>query len=243
MMKVLLDYRMVTWSGIGRYSQELARALHERDDIELCLIKTKDNQLPIELTDVSYFDAGAHPLSSKGFRELRMATRSFVPDLLHCTHISTPNLKGLVSSEGKKIPVVTTLHDLTPIIVDGVMPSFAKRAIYSGLNQRAVNWSSALITPSQHTIGDLEKYFPKIACPITAIPLAADELLKVEPVKPSAMNYLSPVFQRNFLLSFGNTKPHKDLPTLFAAFEQVAAGHDDISLLLVGKEPPNYLRQ
>ncbi len=39
----------------------------------------------------------------------------------------------------------------------------------------------------------------------------------------------------------GNTKPHKDLPTLFSAFERIAAGDSEIVLLLVGEGDDAYL--
>ena len=34
-MRVLLDCRMAGWSGVGRYTTGLARALAARDDVEL----------------------------------------------------------------------------------------------------------------------------------------------------------------------------------------------------------------
>jgi len=246
-MKVLFDYRMATWSGIGRYSQSLALALAQRDDVDLGLVVAQDdlekNIVPEPLMQLPLFKASAHPLIAKGFREIRAVVREFNPDLVHCTHISTPNLKGVRTNAGKQVPVVTTLHDVTPLIVDGVMPSFAKRVIYSGLNQRALNWSDALITPSQHTVDDLRRFFPQFKTPISVIPLAADELKSIRPARPTSLKYLSPEFQQDFIFSFGNIKPHKDLPTLLAAFAEIADRCDTLSLLLVGKEPPNYLQQ
>ncbi|MCL2525963.1 MAG: glycosyltransferase family 4 protein [Coriobacteriia bacterium] len=237
-VKVLFDYRMATWSGIGRYSQGLALALQGRDDVELSLVTMKgDPAPPPALADAPVYPASKHPLTGGGYRELRNAVMASGADILHCTHISTPNLKGL------NVPIVTTMHDLTPLIVTDTMPSFAKRAIYTGLNQRATTWSSAIITPSEHTAKDIMKLFPRTRCPITAIPLAADELKGLEPRRPDAMDKLPQAFEGTFLLSFGNTKAHKDLPTLIKAFEKLCEKRDELSLVLVGKEPPGYLHE
>ena len=236
-MNILFDYRMASWSGIGRYSTGLAMALAQRDDVNLSLVVMADDPLPKALAGLELHPCSKHPLSTGGFRELRDATLCSGADLLHCAHISTPNLRA---GKQQPIPIVTTLHDLTPLIIRGVMPSLAKRAVYSGLNSRAIDWSSALITPSQHTAHDIERLFPKSADKLTAIPLAADELLAVEPARPAVMDALRQG-SASFILSMGNTKPHKDLPTLLKAFEQIADSHPNLSLLLVGKEEPGYL--
>jgi len=244
-MKILFDYRMATWSGIGRYSRSLARALHKRDDIELCLIAMTGNILPDDFCDLQIIQADKHPLSAGGFRELRNAAAKVKPDVVHCTHITTPNLKGVMRSDGRTPPIVTTMHDLTPLLIDDVMSSLMKRAAYSGLNQRSLNWSKAVITPSEHTKSDIERFFPRAVSEglITVIPLAADELLNVEPTRPATMECLNPQFQANFLLSMGNTKAHKDIPTLLKAFERLARSHLDLALILVGDEPAGYLKQ
>ena len=238
-MKVVLDYRMFSWSGIGRYSQGLALALARRDDLELSLICELGATLPNELAQLPRFEATAHPLNAKGFRELLFAVRDLDADLLHCVHISTPRPKA-------KVPIVTTLHDLTPLLVGGVMPSIFKRAAYSALNSRAVSDSSAIITPSQHTAADVAKFFPKSAGKITTIPLAADELLSIKPTRPKAVDCLSQSvtdLAAPFILSMGNIKEHKNLSTLFAAFKEVARSQSNINLLLVGKEPTGYLHK
>ena len=243
-MKVLLDYRMTTWSGIGRYSRSLALALSERSDVRLCLIKMVGESLPDALSDVQAVDATRNPLSSGGFREMREAVIETVPDVVHCTHITTPNLIKALPG-GLIPPIVTTMHDVTPLLIKGVMPSFAKRAVYSGLNNRAVNWSRAIVTPSKHSKSDVEKFFPraKNLDMVTAIPLAANELLSTDPLRPAQMECLAPQYQQKFILSMGNTKPHKDVPSLLLAFELIADEHGDLSLVLVGEEPPGYLKK
>ena len=45
-----------------------------------------------------------------------------------------------------------------------------------------------------------------------------------------------------YLLAMGNTKPHKELPTLLNAFGILAPSFPDLRLLLVGSEPAGYLQ-
>ncbi|MDO8914929.1 MAG: glycosyltransferase family 1 protein, partial [Coriobacteriia bacterium] len=44
-----------------------------------------------------------------------------------------------------------------------------------------------------------------------------------------------------YILSMGNTKPHKDLPTLLRAFATLAATRTDLRLLMVGADVPGYI--
>jgi alpha-1,3-rhamnosyl/mannosyltransferase len=44
-----------------------------------------------------------------------------------------------------------------------------------------------------------------------------------------------------YLLSMGNTKPHKDLPTLLRAFARVAPAWPDLRLLLVGADVAGFV--
>ena len=44
-----------------------------------------------------------------------------------------------------------------------------------------------------------------------------------------------------YVLSFGNTKPHKDVPTLIRAFAVLAEADPELRLLLVGPDQPGYV--
>ena len=172
MTKVLLDYRFSQDPNSGSYVRNLARSLKSQKGIKLCLIMKPSEDLPEELEKLELIKRSKDPLSGAGYKELREAVKVLQPDLVHCPDISTPNLKGIAPD--KTIPIVTTIYDLSPLLVKGVMPSFIKRATYSGLVQRAFNWSNALIVPSEQTYKSIQQFYPKLANDdlITLIPVS-----------------------------------------------------------------------
>jgi glycosyltransferase involved in cell wall biosynthesis len=84
-----------------------------------------------------------------------------------------------------------------------------------------------VITDDERTVGDLAGFLGVPAAKTVVIPLGVDEayLADAEPLAP----------QRPFLLYVGNRKPHKDLVTLFAAWE--ALGEETtLDLFLTGED-------
>ena len=227
-MRVLLDCRMATWTGVGRYSVGLVRALASRGDIEVVLAVAAGEAPPVE--DVEQLPAAHGPFGLAGARELGRIARAASPDVTHCLHFPTPS--------PAPHPLVVTMHDLSPVLLPGVMPSALKRTVYSTLNARAVSVSDRIITDAAFTVAEIERTFPRAVGKVTSIPIAADDFSAgdVGTIPPG----LVPA-GADYLLSMGNTKPHKDLPTLFSAFERIAARDSEIVLLLVGAGDDAYL--
>jgi glycosyltransferase involved in cell wall biosynthesis len=238
-LRVLLDCRMATWTGVGRYTVGLARALARIDDIELIQVIADGEQPPVavraQADEVGGASAASEPISASkhpftlgGGRELARIARDIKPDVLHCPHFPTP----LPATH----PLVVTTHDLTPLVVPGVMPGRVKRAVYRWWNHRAVRVADQIITDASFTLGEIERIFPHAAGRITAIPLGVDDFASVQ---------FRPVAKRDgrapYVLSMGSTREHKDLPTLLRAFATVASGRPDLRLLLVGADEPGYL--
>jgi glycosyltransferase involved in cell wall biosynthesis len=231
-MRVLLDCRMAAWSGVGRYTTGLARALASRDDVELVQVHAAGESPPVA-PDLSaqVLAATAHPFGPLGALELARLARRAGPDLVHCPHFPTPApIRG---------PLVVTLHDLTPLLVTGVMPSTTKRALYRTWNARAVRLADRVVVPTRATAIDLERLFPAARGKLEVIAEAADDFSS-GPIGPLA-GRRAQLAARPYLLSMGNTKPHKDLPTLLRAFARLAISVPELHLLLVGDEPCGYL--
>ena len=224
---------MADWTGIGRYTRGLVSGLlqlAEVEDLQLTLVVAphqrhfSERRSPLQLVT-----AGKPPLSLGGLREIARTARDVSPDVLHCTHISTPR-------PATPVPLVTTIHDLTPLVVEDSMPSAARRRVYRSLNARAVKRSAALIVPSQATAGDVATYFPPSAEKLHVIPEAADDFISAaKQLMPEFIEKLPPA---PFFLSMGNTKPHKNLPVLLEAFSRLDS---DAQLLLVGAGESAYL--
>jgi glycosyltransferase involved in cell wall biosynthesis len=231
-MRVLLDCRMATWSGVGRYTTGLASALAARDDVELVLaVAGADGPALAPALKAEVITCSRHPLGFFGSFELARLIREMGADVVHCAHFPTPI--------PATTPVVVTLHDVAPLRVRGVMPSPAKRAVYRAWNARAAGVAVRLIVPSRWTAGEAEQCFRAARGKLTVIPEAAD-LFASGPVGPLEGS-LAELVSAPYLLSMGNTKPHKDLRTLLGAFALLAASRPSLSLLLVGEKKPGYL--
>lgn len=230
-MRVVLDCRMASWTGVGRYTVGLARALAARDDVELTQIVARGEEPPAP--DTPAIEATRHPFSLPASNELARLARSARPDVVHCTHFPTP--------VPAPHPLVVTLHDLSPLLVEGVMPSAAKRGVYRWWNGRAAGVADRIVVPSDCTRADVARVFPEAAEKLVVTPEAADDFA-AGPVA-SLPEALAAHLGGAYLLSMGSTKRHKDLPTLLRAFALVAPARPDLRLALVGVEPPGYLER
>jgi glycosyltransferase involved in cell wall biosynthesis len=231
-MRVLLDCRMAGWSGVGRYTVGLARALAAGGEVELVQVCAVGERAPVAPGDgAEVVMARAHPFGLRGALELGRLVRRSGVDLVHCPHFPTPL--------PARVPLVVTLHDLTPLVVPGVMASRAKRSTYRRWNARAARAARRIVVPSRWTESDVERLFPAARGKLAVTPEAADDFSE-GPVGPLRAD-LAAVAAPPYLLSMGNTRPHKDLGTLLAAFARLAPSSPDLRLLLVGAEEPGYV--
>jgi len=225
-MRVLLDCRMADWSGVGRYTTGLVRALAARGDLELIQVVAAAGSIPAPGSES--VSATAHPFTPAGGLELGRIARRVAPDVTHCLHFPTP--------VPARHPLVVTIHDLTPLLVPGVMRTFPHGLGYRAWNSLMSRSADRVITDAAFTARDVIRFFPKLAGRIVPIALAADDFTAgpVGALPPAASG-------SRYILSMGNTKPHKDLPTLLRAFEVVAAKHPDVRLLLAGADVPGFV--
>ncbi|MEI7813720.1 MAG: glycosyltransferase family 1 protein [Coriobacteriia bacterium] len=241
-VRVLLDCRMATWTGVGRYTTGLARALAQMEEVELIQVSAAGEWPPVAAasspdavggppTAPQHISAAKHPFSLGGARELSRIARDVSADVIHCPHFPTP----LPTIH----PLVVTMHDLTPLVVPGIMPSVTKRLAYRWWNRRAVHVADRIITDAAFTVGEIERVFPLARGRVTAIPLGVDDFA-AGPVGTLAGSLLA-LTENPYLLSMGSTRGHKDLPTLLSAFAVIAVQRPELRLLLVGAEDPGYL--
>jgi alpha-1,3-rhamnosyl/mannosyltransferase len=119
------------------------------------------------------------------------------------------------------------------------MPSTLKRALYRQCISRAVRLADCVIVPSRATFTDLSRLYPKVSDRVVVTPYAADDFSAAPP--KTLTNGPAGKTSMPYLLTMGNTRPHKDLPTLLRAFGALAPSLPDLHLLLAGTEPPGYL--
>jgi glycosyltransferase involved in cell wall biosynthesis len=212
-MRVLLDCRMATWTGIGRYTTGLARSLARRDDIELVQLVARGQLAPVpDLAEViAVAGSPLSPLAARGFSRV---AREVGSDVIHCAHFPTPI--------PTVHPLVVTLHDLTPMVLPEVMPSRIKRAVWTWWNRRAAREADLIAANSQHTASDIRRLLPDSDGKVRVVLHATDDALVREPAEALPGDLAAWLGATPFVLSMGNTKPNKDLPTLLAAFQTLA---------------------
>ena len=238
-LRILLDCRMADWSGVGRYATGLARALAARDDIELVQAIGRGQLPPVASSNdegratASAIVAEGHPFGPLGAFSLSKAVAAARPDVTHCTHFPTP----LPASH----PLAVTIHDLTPAVMPEVMPSTLRRAVWWYWNRRAASVADIILANSHHTASDLERLLPAAVGKTRVVAHALDDALVRGPVAelPEAVA-ASVADGSRYILSMGNTKPNKDLPTLLRAFARLAPEDPGLHLWLVGRDEPGF---
>jgi glycosyltransferase involved in cell wall biosynthesis len=112
-------------------------------------------------------------------------------------------------------PYLITIHDLIHLR----FPEFFKRSVglYYATVVRAVCAGAArVITDDDRTVGDLARFLGVPPAKTVVIPLGVDDVYLGD-AEPLAA-------ERPYFLYVGNHKPHKDLATLFAAWESLDPG-------------------
>jgi glycosyltransferase involved in cell wall biosynthesis len=138
-------------------------------------------------------------------------------DVVHGTNFVVP-------PTGRRTGEVVTVHDLTPLR----FPALASPATtaFPALVQRAVRRGAWVHTPSSFVANEVV------------------DLLGVDPARVVAVHHGIPAVggararsvEALYVLALGTVEPRKDLPSLVRAFDAVAAGHPDLSLVVAGPD-------
>ncbi|MGZ3507334.1 MAG: glycosyltransferase family 4 protein [Vulcanimicrobiaceae bacterium] len=162
-------------------------------------------RLPAIATDLEFvqFDRG----TNFGWEEqvrLPIAMRAARVDLVHFLTVYTPVFAPR--------PFVMTIHDLIHLR----FPEYFKSKVgpyYRTVVRRACAQAARIITDDERTIEDLKRFLDVDPAKVRVIALGVDDVF-LRPAEP----FVGP---RPYILYVGNHRPHKDLPTLFAAWARV----------------------
>lgn len=235
-MKIIIDGRMLNWTGVGRYSTHLLEQLERLDQkneyLVLVLAKDFDAWKPSN-ANFQRVVANFQPYSLGEQFGLALLLYRQRADLVHFPSFNQPILY-----RGKKI---TTINDLTLVEYKNIRGGGIKRLLYTIKYRvmklvlaKAISSSNLLITYTEHVKQQLVREYLVPQNKITAIPLAADT------IKKHAESIVRLRIKEPFLLYVGNSYPHKNLERLLAAFVQISAKHPDLSLVLAGAEDYFY---
>ncbi len=227
-MKIAVDARMISMSGIGTYIQNLMKygcydiALGNKEDIS----KFSNKVQTIKFDSPIYGIKEQLKFPYKKLKKMK-------PDLLHVPHYNVP-----IFYKGK---MIVTIHDLTHLIYPEFLPNkfayyYAKFMIWIALKK-----ACKIITVSENTKKDILERFKVNPDKIEVIYNAVGK----EFIKKDKKNitYLYKKFDipkdKKILMYVGNLKPHKNLERLLEAYSKIVE-KDKTCLVLVGKAFSNY---
>lgn len=235
-MKIGIDARMLDWAGVGRYTRELAKGLAQIDkENEYILFSNSENENPVpqaanftkKVIDLPVFSPAGQ------FAWARLLKKANL-DVFHSPHFVFPPIVPC--------PSVATIHDLIPLVHPEVLPSFVKRFYYRMQNMRATKKATNVIADSSSTKQDIIRILGIAGEKIEVIPLAADKNFEVICSEDSLKEVRSKFnIGKRFILTLGNSKPHKNWTELIRAFHQLKKEKEvEHHLVLAGKQDPRF---
>ncbi len=233
-MKIIIDGRMIGWTGIGRYSIELLNHLQEidQDNEYVVLVRSVDwdKWQPIS-SNFNRVRCDIEPYSLAEQLKLPWQIRKLRPDIVHFLSINSPIIGHFRR--------VTTVHDLTLIDYDVARGSWIKQQVY-GLKRLVLRIHVNLVLRrSRRVIADTEFGRQNLVKRNLIRPnnghaihlgagIATNNLIKPSPYPP--------LINQRFILAVGNAFPYKNLQRLIDAY--ALARPRETKLVLVGK--PDY---
>ena len=147
------------------------------------------------------------------------------------------NPNGASLPIGALLPTVTTIHDLTPM----VMPCFPRRItlLLKFLLSRSARSSAAIITVSEHSRQDIVRLCGVSPSKVHVVYEGYDRaLFHGAAPHPAELQALRARFgiSRPYILHHGAVQPRKNLPRLIAAYSELLARNPklDLDLVLAG---------
>ena len=157
---------------------------------------------------------------------LDLAEQISVPLALRRLHPRLVHFLSVYAPLAAPRPYVITVHDLIHLR----FPQFFKRSVrpyYATVVRAVCAGAVRVITDDERTVADLGRFLGVGPGKIAVVPLGVDDLFFEDPA-PAAE-------PRPYFFYAGNHREHKDLATLFAAWERLDPA-SEVDLLLTGDD-------
>ena len=230
----MLDARTATphFPGIGRYCQNLARALvpHLAADESLTILHATKHPLAVPKREgVTTVPLNISPFSLCQQWTIPCYLRQSKVDLYHAAYYLMPYAPGTRT--------VVTFYDLIPL----QFPHFSSlraRLFFRLATRLALKTADRGITISAAVQQDYVRFFKTASEKLIAIPLAADPQFTPQSAKASKKVRDKYALPARFLLYVGSNKPHKNLTTLVRAYASLR--DTGVPLVVAGTWLPSY---
>ncbi|GIM95415.1 glycosyltransferase family 4 protein [Paractinoplanes toevensis] len=233
-MRIVIDGRMLSWTGIGRYTAALLEGLEAIDRTnEYVVLMRQDDWARWKPQEANFrrVECNIDPYSPAEQTTLPKVLRDLAPDVVHFV---TPNAAALY--RGTK---VVTVHDLTLLDFDtsrGSLPKRlagkAKRLPFRLIFQRQLATATRIVTDTGYVRDQLIERFGLDPAKVSAVWIAADSAELTE-AREETLDGVSA--SDSLILYVGNYFPYKNVRVLIEALALVARSRPDVKLVLAGK--------
>lgn len=217
-MKIAIDCRMYSSSGIGKYLEGLLDNLIVENDSYLLIGKSESLNKYVS-NRITVLESTASPFS----RELLFS--SPVKEINKCDLFFTPYVN---IPFGIKIPVVSTIHDLIFYDMPEIVPNKISLLIKKFFIKRAVRVSKEIVTVSKFTKKKIQTIF-KTDKKITILYNGFDRNSFQDSTESGYINKGD-----EYVLFIGNLKKNKNLKVLIDAFKILERDSRGLKLIIVG---------
>ena len=220
--KIVIDARMINDSGVGTYIKNIIPYLISKFDVILIGKKTEllmfENN---EKNNIINFQSKIYSLKEQ------ILYPFIIPkcDIFWSPHFNAP----LLPIKAKK--TITTIHDVNHLAFENDF-SFLKKKYAKTLFLNAIRISDKVITVSNFSKKEIIKYLKPKKELIEVIYSGVNKAFYNE----KDLNFL-PELPKKYILYVGNVKPHKNLITLFKAYNNLPPIiKDEYDLVILGKK-------
>jgi len=236
-MKIGIDGRLWNETGVGRYIRNLVeelQTLDKKNDYVL-FVKKGNQQVKIQQRNWKVIETDIHWHSLAEQIKFPQVLEKEKLDLVHFPYFSLPIFY--------KKPFVVTIHDLIinhfPTGKASTLPYplyQVKRIGYNAVLHHAVTHAEKIIVPLHAVESDV---ITTLHAPREKI-VVTYEGVNVSLGAKHTQKKIQHSLPENYFLYVGNAYPHKNLDTLLDSFVQFRKDHQDVSLVLVGKDDYFY---
>lgn len=231
-MRIVIDARMLYWTGIGRYTRALLDELERLDTKNdyVVLMRQADWALwEPTASNFSRVEANFDPYTVAEQWDLYRLLKRLRADVVHFTAPNSPLLY-----RGRR---VVTIHDLTLLDFDTSRAQGGPRRGLGVLKRwafRLVFWNDArfatrLVTDTEYVARQLAERYGVAKARVRAIWLAADPQV-AEPESLKRFGELG-----RFVFYIGNLYPYKNLGSTLQALAELKTSHPELRLVVAGQ--------
>jgi len=228
------------FSGIGRYSIDLIRALSKikKGSIEVFNCYGGKNPGPLASEDViniKISGCNRYPLfASWGNLEINRIIKDYSIDIIHDITGTAP-----LYFSSNKIKSLLTLHDVFPLSIPGYN-TFFDNIVYKHWLPIVLPKIDSIITPSQYSKDDIHRHLGVSLNKIHVVPSGINDVFS--PVHLDELNRIRIKYKLpdEYILFVGGIQKRKNLPKLIESCKRIWNLGFDIKLVVVGLDTLNY---